>query len=141
MNYKAALSALLLTLAPALSTADDTTLTVNVMGAEPPTGTVEVSVFDSAETFLKQPYIQMPCRPAEGGSCRVTFSTLLAGDYAVVVVHDANDNRKLDNGFLGFGAEGFAYSNGASNPLFGRASFEDAKISISGPTEIEISLD
>ena len=60
---------------------------------------------------------------------------------AVVVVHDANDNKKLDNGILGFGAEAFAYSNGASNPLFGRASFEDAKIEVNDDLEIEISLD
>ena len=59
----------------------------------------------------------------------------------MVVVHDANGNQKLDNGFLGFGAESFAYSNGATNPLFGRASFGDAKFEVNESMEIEISLD
>lgn len=135
------LTALVLALTPALAMAELPNLTVNIVDADPATGTIEISLFNSAENFLKQPYEQRPCKPAEDGSCNVTFAALDESDYAVVVVHDENDNKKLDNGFLGFGAESFAYSNGASNPLFGRADFEDAKITITESTTIEISLD
>jgi uncharacterized protein (DUF2141 family) len=125
---------------PAVAVAELPTLTVTVSGAEP-SGTIEVSLFNSAENFLKQTYEQKPCKPADDGSCSVQFAALEEGDYAVVAVHDANENNKLDNGFLGFGAEPFAYSNGAENPLFGRASFDDARITLSESTEIEIHLD
>lgn len=135
------LTALVLALSPALALAELPALTVNIVDADPATGTIEISLFNSAASFLKQTYEQRPCKPADDGSCSVTFAALEEGDYAVVVVHDANDNRKLDNGFLGFGAESFAYSNDASNPLFGRADFEDAKITLSESTTIEISLD
>lgn len=135
------LTILSLTLLPTLAVAELPALTVDVSGAEPATGTIEISIFNSSETFLKKAYLQKPCSPAEDGSCSVTFSALDEGDYAVVITHDANDNKKLDNGFLGFGAEGFAYSNGASNPLFGRADFEDARITITESTTINISLD
>jgi uncharacterized protein (DUF2141 family) len=126
---------------PVMAAAEVTTLDVKVTGADPATGTIEISVFRGAEEFLKDSLYQRQCKPSEDGSCSVNFLMSMPGEYAVVVVHDANDNQKFDNGFLGFGAESFAYSNEASNPLFGRASFDDAKISVSGDTRIEISLD
>lgn len=142
MIYKMSLVAILaLALTTTTAMAETVQLTVNINGAEPPTGSIEVSLFNSDETFLKAPYAQRPCIPANDGSCTVHFGDLAPGDYAVVVVHDANGNKKLDSGFLGFGAEGFAYSNDASNPLFGRASFDDVRISVAGSTEIVISLD
>jgi uncharacterized protein (DUF2141 family) len=130
-----------LLLAPSLAWAELPSLTVHVSGAEPASGTVEVTVFDSPETFLAKAYLQRSGTVGEDGLFTAIFSAIPEGDYAVVVVHDANDNKKLDNGILGFGAESFAYSNGASNPLFGRASFEDAKIEVNDDLEIEISLD
>ena len=127
--------------APIAATAQDSSLTVNVVNANPPTGTVEVTLFDSAESFLKTATAQYPCEPDESGACTSRFVDMLPGEYAVVVVHDANGNNKLDTGILGFGAESFAYSNGAKNPLFGRARFEDVRIRVEGETEIEIDLD
>ncbi|MBT8038666.1 MAG: DUF2141 domain-containing protein [Gammaproteobacteria bacterium] len=127
--------------APISAMAEDTTLTVNVVDADPPSGTVEVSIFDSEESFLNTARAQYPCVPDADGACTSQFVRMTPGDYAVVVVHDANGNNKLDNGILGFGAESFAYSNGAKNPLFGRASFDDVKIRVEGETVIEISLD
>lgn len=126
---------------PLVALAEDASLVVHVVDADPPTGTIEVTVFDSAESFLKTATAQYPCEPDAEGACTSRFVGMEPGEYAVVVVHDANGNNKLDNGILGFGAEAFAYSNGAKNPLFGRASFEDALIRVEGETEIEISLD
>jgi uncharacterized protein (DUF2141 family) len=139
---KAILTTLLLW-AASTATAQDSIpgLTVEVTGADPATGSIEVTVFASAETFLKTAYVQRSGAVSEDGSFTAQFPGLTDGVYAVAVVHDANDNKKLDNGILGFGAESFAYSNGASNPLFGRADFEDAQFEVAGPTRIEITLD
>lgn len=137
--FRWALIALLF--APSLAWGELPSLTVHVSGAEPATGTLEVTVFDSPETFLTKAYLQRSGSVGEDGRFTATFSAIPEGDYAVVVVHDANDNKKLDSGILGFGAESFAYSNDASNPLFGRARFEDARIEVNGDLEIEIRLD
>jgi uncharacterized protein (DUF2141 family) len=126
---------------PSLGWAELPSLTVHVSGAEPATGTIEVTVFNSPETFLSKAYLQRSGTVGEDGRYTATFAALPEGEYAVVVVHDANDNKKLDSGILGFGAESFAYSNDASNPLFGRASFEDARIEVSGDLEIDVTLD
>lgn len=134
------LAALSFAFIPCLALADFK-LTVNITGAEPSTGTVEISLFMSADDFLKSAANQVRCTPDDNGSCTGVFFILEESDLALVAVHDANDNKKLDNGFLGFGAERYGYSNDACNPLFGRASFDEAKITISEPTEITIDLD
>ena len=140
-KLKTRLLAIMIFLSPAAAMAELPTLTIHVSGAEPATGTLEISVFDSEENFLKNPHIQRPCRPTEEGLCSVRISALPDGEYAVVVVHDANGNSKLDTGFLGFGGERFAFSNNPRKPFFGRNSFEDARFTLSESVEIEIELD
>ena len=131
---------------PIVGQAELLKLTVNITGIDPAEGNLEVSLFDSEEDFLKKPWSQKVGKIAEDGTSTVSFSALPAGEIAVVVVHDANGNNKLDNGFLGFGAESFAYTENPENArwyrfLFGRPAFEEAVIEISESTEITISLD
>lgn len=121
------LAAPLLMLHPVLATAEITRLAVSIKNLSPPTGTVEVTLFNSAETFMKEPYRQQSGKSNENGEFITEFIDLTSGDYAVVVVHDANDNGKLDTGFLGFGGERYRFSNNASS-WFGRPDFEDARI-------------
>jgi uncharacterized protein (DUF2141 family) len=104
-----------------------TSLAVSIKNLSPPTGTVEVTLFNSAETFMKEPYRQQSGKSNEKGEFITEFTDLTSGEYAVVVVHDANDNGKLDTGFLGFGGESYRFSNNASS-WFGRPDYEDAVI-------------
>lgn len=118
---------LALLLSPATALADFTSMTVSVKNLSPPTGTVEVSLFNSEETFMLEPYRQQSGKSSENGEFKTQFTDLAAGEYAVVVVHDANDNGKLDPGFLGFGGENYGYSNNASS-WFGRPDYKDVTI-------------
>ena len=128
-------------LSPALALADLSGVRVQVSNISPATGTVEITLFDSAETFLKEPYHQLSGKADESGNFEVEFVQLPVGEYAVVVVHDANDNGKLDNGFLGFGGENYGYSNN-TKPWFGRPDFEAAKFTVDQPeTLVEIDID
>jgi uncharacterized protein (DUF2141 family) len=102
-------------------------------------GTVEVSLFDSAESFLVAPYLQQSGNIDENGSYVTYFASLPAGEYAVVVVHDANDNGQLDLGFLDFGGEDYGYSNHA-RPWFGRPDFDEVKIVV-GDTDVVVEID
>lgn len=119
--------------------ADIIDVTVRVVDADPVTGTLEISLFNSDETFLKQPYLQTSGAVNEDGTHVARFGKVPPGEYAVVVVHDENGNGKLDKGFLGFGGESYAYSNDA-HPLFGRPSFDEVKFAVNGDTRVEISL-
>lgn len=113
---------------------------VRSAGGDPPTGTLEISLFNSAETFLKEPYLQTSGPIKDDGTYLALFGKVPPGEYAVVVVHDENDNGKLDTGFLGFGGESYAYSNDA-DPLFGRPGFDEVKFAVTADTRVDVSLD
>ena len=132
---------LLLMLSPALALAELSSVKVRVSNISQATGNVEITLFDSAESFLNEVYLQQSGMADEEGRFEVEFSGLPDGEYAVVVVHDANDNGKLDNGFLGFGGESYGYSNNAK-PWFGRPDFEDVKFTVDqGERLVEIDFD
>jgi len=114
-------------------------LTVKVAGLAPETGSVEVSLFNSAETFMLEPFFQESGVPDKDGNVEVLFLNVFEGEYGVVVVHDENANSLYDAGFLGFGAEPVGYSNDAA-PWLGRPSFEDVSFDVQESMEISINM-
>lgn len=136
---RSALLITLLNIAPAW--AELPGIKVRVTGLSTTTGTVEVSLFNNAGAFMKEPYLQESGKADESGVFETEFVSLTEGEYAIVVVHDANDNQKLDRGYFGFGAEAYGYSNNVK-PWFGRPDFEQAKFTVDQPgTVVEINLD
>jgi uncharacterized protein (DUF2141 family) len=62
------------------------------------------------------------------------------GRYGIVVIHDENENQKLDRNFFGIPKEGFGFSN---NPriFFSAPSWQAASTTITCPvTRVEIRL-
>lgn len=139
MPFRSAALALLLALPLATATAQAATLGIDVEGVETPTGKVEVSLFTSAEDFMKRPYLQQTQLVEGRAGLRFEFAGLPPGEYGVVVVHDENGNDVYDAGFFGIGAEGLGYSNDAG-PLLGRPSFEAIRFEI-GEEDIDIAID
>jgi len=75
---------------------------------------------------------------AEKGEMQFRFSDLPEGVYAVQVMHDENDNDKLDTNFLGIPSEGYGFSN---NPqVMRRATFEEARFELKADATITIRL-
>ncbi len=115
-------------------------LTVNVTGLAPETGKVEVSLFNSADDFMKKPFYQESGTPDADGKLQVRFLNVMEGTYGLVVVHDENSNGVYDSGFLGFGAEPVGYSNDAA-PWLGRPSFEAVSFEVNEDLEVTIKMD
>ena len=101
-------------------------LTVRVHGLNSDRGRVAVALFASAASFPRQERaIQGQLVRIQGRRAQVTFRDLRPGIYAVAVLHDENENARMDFNFLGMPLEGYGFSNDAS-ALFGPPSFERA---------------
>lgn len=136
-----AITALLFFLGPEFAWAQLPSVKLKVSGADPAAGTIEATLFDSAQNFLLEAYLQESGEVSEDGTFEAEFAGLAEGEYAIVVVHDANDNGVFDAGLLGFGGESVGYSNNASSWL-GRPGFEDAKFTVDSAGQvIHIELD
>jgi uncharacterized protein (DUF2141 family) len=115
-------------------------LTVNIEGLAPELGKVEVSLFNSADSFMKKPFFQESGTPDENGVLQVMFLNVFEGEYGLVVVHDENGNGLYDSGFLGFGAEPLGYSNEAS-PWLGRPSWDAVSFEVQEDLEVTLHVD
>ena len=113
---------------PALPAAEGaaTPLTVQVNGLRNDRGRLAVALFASAAGFpRRESALRGQMVRIAGGRAAVTFRDLPPGVYAVAVLHDENDNEKMDFNFLGMPLEGYGFSNDAA-ALFGPPSFDRA---------------
>lgn len=137
----AVLLGLLLT-SPELPAEGPTTapLTVNVQGLRNDRGRLAVALFASATGFpRRENAVRGQMVRIAGGRAAVTFHDLRPGVYAVAVLHDENDNEKMDFNFLGMPLEGYGFSNDAA-ALFGPPSFASAAFRLlPRPSRLSIS--
>ncbi len=119
----------------------NTSLTVEVNGLRNQQGSLRLSLFSSEQGFPNRSdrAVAFRCVEAKAESVSVTFDQLPPGRYAVAVIHDANNDGKLNTGFLGIPKEGFGFSR---NPRIGigAPSFHDTAISVTGESTIQIKL-
>ena len=130
----------LASLAPLPGLAQVADLTIRVVGADTNEGTVEISLFNAADRFMREPFLQMSGVAADDGAYEAIFAAVPTGEYAAVAVHDENGNGRLDNGLFGLGGEGYGFSNGV-RPLLGWPAFEDAAVTLDADITVEIELD
>jgi uncharacterized protein (DUF2141 family) len=104
-----------------------TELSFEITGAEAEAGHVIVALYDEA-SFLRKPIKAFKLKP--GKALAGTFGDVPPGLYAVSVVHDENDNGRLDFNAVGMPMEKYGFSN---NPvLMGPPRFDDARIEVNG---------
>ena len=105
------------------------TLTVEIEGLRNSTGTIDMLVFDHAQGWPDEiPYcIRKFEVPAVEGNMVLKVPNLPAGEYAVLVLHDENGNRRIDKDWRGVPIEQWGMSNNPrvymSTPAYHRAKF------------------
>jgi uncharacterized protein (DUF2141 family) len=110
----------------AIASVAQTRLEVTVTKIKEHKGLIRVGVFNKEDDFLKKPLTGRIVK-ADADEVTVVFENLKPGEYAVSVIHDENENGKLDSNTFGIPNEGFAFGNNAMG-MFGPPSFDKAKI-------------
>jgi uncharacterized protein (DUF2141 family) len=110
-------------------------LKIEIIGIRSTKGKILVNLFSTAKGFPTNPkyaYRTAELEIKEGGKAYVEFADLPYGDYAVAVLHDENDNKKMDYNFLGMPKEGYCFSNNY-RPTFKNPSFRQAGFFLERP--------
>ena len=87
-----------------------------------------IAVYNSADTFLKKPLTGVRTQATKEGKS-VVVKDLPAGEYALVVYHDVNQNGKMDKNMMGIPTEDYAFSNNAMGNM-GPPNFDAAKFQV-----------
>jgi uncharacterized protein (DUF2141 family) len=111
---------------PQPTTAPAANLSVSVIDLRNAKGHVRLGVFDRAKGFPREREAARLWKTMPADSREKTFAIELPpGQFAVVVLHDENGNKKLDENFLGVPKEGYGVSNNPK-PRFRAATFSEA---------------
>lgn len=113
---------------------DSYTITVSVDNVLNNKGHVLVGLH-TEDTFMKGKAPKNAKAEIKDGKISVTFENVEPGNYAVMVLHDENDNERMDMEG-GMPKESYGMSN---NPmLYGPPTFADAKFELTEDTELKI---
>lgn len=131
--------ALLLALLSSAAASHAADLSIRVDGARGAQGAIRVALFDSADRFLKRP-LQTASAAAQDGATTLEIKDLAAGQYAIAVYHDANDNGKMDQNMMGIPVEATGFSNDAQGNM-GPPAFEAARFALpAAGSAIQVTL-
>ncbi|HLV14887.1 MAG TPA: DUF2141 domain-containing protein [Xanthomarina sp.] len=113
-------------------------ITVTINNPLSDNGTMIIGLHNES-TFMKSQGIENQKSVIIDGKVQVTFEDLKPGTYAIMVLHDANGNGRMDFNDNGMPLESYGMSN---NPmLYGPPSFTDAKFNLENEDlELQIRL-
>lgn len=111
---------------------------INIEGLKSDKGELILAVFNNKDSYLKEDFIHKKVKVDNRGKTIVTFDDLPVGEYAVSVIHDENQNGKLDKNMVGIPKESFGFSN-VSLGLFGPPSYDNTKFTLAGE-KVEVTV-
>ncbi|RIV32790.1 DUF2141 domain-containing protein [Flagellimonas lutimaris] len=82
----------------------------------------------TAETFMKGPGVQNLQSTIEDGKVTLTFTDVAPGNYAVMAMHDANENNRMDYQSNGMPKESYGMSG--NDMTMGPPSFDSAQFQV-----------
>lgn len=104
-------------------------------------GHVLVSLFRNGEGYPDEPEKAYRKGKANivNGNAILLFSDLPPGEYEVAVLHDENDDQKMNKSWLGLPSEGYGFSNNVMG-MFGPPDVSKASFSILAGTQKIIEI-
>lgn len=116
-------------------------LAIEITGLRNDKGKVLISVFNSADGFPEKTTVAVYTAEArsKNGRANFVYENAKAGNYAIAVLHDENENMKMDTNTFGLPKEGYGFSKNVMG-TFGPPSFKKASFPYPGQTEISIKI-
>lgn len=99
-------------------------ITITINNAKSDQGTILVSLHTS-ETFMKGEGVKSAMGKIKEGTSEIILEDIEPGEYAIMVLHDANDNKRMDFEANGMPKESYGMSNNVMS--FGPPQYSDAK--------------
>lgn len=119
--------ALLLSISFGFSQNDGTTITVSIDNVLNDNGVVSFALH-TKETFMKGAGVASAQSKIKDGKVTVTFKNVEPGEYAIIALHDENENNQMDYQANGMPKEAYGSSN---NPMtFGPPQFGESKFTV-----------
>lgn len=103
-------------------------ITIKVENIANDEGSIMLSFYDNEEDFLKKAILKRTLK-ITNGTAEVSIKDLNYGEYAIAVIHDENDNGKLDFHFYGPPSEKTGTSNNVKTLIL-PPSWDDAKFKV-----------
>ena len=112
------------TLTQAQENSEGKTITVTIENIKNDKGNILLSL-NTENTFMKGPGVKNAQSKIVDGKITVTFKNVEPGTYAIMALHDENENNRMDFEDNGMPKESYGMSN---NPMsFGPPQFSEAK--------------
>lgn len=118
--------------------AQQSSLKIEISNINNQKGNIMIGLYKSANNFpKKEAFLTVFLKPT-ANQLNYTFTHLEKGVYAVAVLHDENENKKMDIGVFG-PKEAYAFSNNAKG-FFGPPKFEKCTFYLDGKNNKTISV-
>ncbi|VAW24670.1 hypothetical protein MNBD_BACTEROID04-472 [hydrothermal vent metagenome] len=117
-------------------------LTVKVKHLRNLKGVVQFALYNKEGSIPDEKYkryYKKKVAPITKDSSTVVFSNLPEGKYAINILHDENENGKIDKGFI-LPKEGIGFSNYQSIGMRNRPKFSKASFMLNNNTTKEIKI-
>ncbi len=112
---------------------------IKVQGLKNPVGKMSLCLMNNEEQFLDECF-QGSHEPIESESFTYTFENVPAGDYAISLFHDEDENGELNMGrFIPIPAEKYGFSNNPSK-MFGPPKYENCLFTVNKDITLTIEL-
>jgi len=98
-------------------------LTLRIENADIGKGHLMIGIFNNADDFPSKTFREQSAAVTDK-TMVITFPDLPAGQYAVSVFQDSNDNGKLDTAIFGIPSEKYGFSNGVRLPNYKKCLFD-----------------